>query len=305
MQLDHDATEETTGQTGERESRQQALGFSTATLEEARFNAISYLEITLGCIAGAVAYLHRQEIKHKDLTPSNILLSSNGLWVTDFGTATDFSVLTTRATENGERGTPKYFAPEVAVYAPSGRAADVFSMGCIFLEIITLCVGYSLQETVQLRSQNDKSFHANLETIHTWFSHGRIASRTCADEHMMGLVRSMMENEPQHRPSAEKVEEEVTMIGGLASASGSSAFCNPCCNNMSDTTFTSGLNWKHQMFVTIGNTYAQKQLDMHTYTFFVTVSNISLVEKVHIYLVRTLLAIPKHGANVLLASKFS
>lgn len=191
MQVDDNTTEDTPEQISERQSRLQALGFSTASLESARIDANAYLEKTFGCISSAVAYLHKQEIKHKDLKPSNILLSSSGLWVTDFGTATDFSVLTTSATEDGERGTPKYFAPEIAVYAPSGRAADIFSMGCIFLEIITLCVGYSLAETMQLRSQNDKSFHANLDNIEMWFSRGRIASRSCGDDHMMGLVRQV------------------------------------------------------------------------------------------------------------------
>lgn len=78
---------------------------------------------SLGCIAGALAYLHSQQIRHKDLKPSNILLSHDGLWVTDFGVSTDFSLLTSSATDNGERGTPKYFAPEVAAYKPSGRSA--------------------------------------------------------------------------------------------------------------------------------------------------------------------------------------
>ena len=42
------------------------------------------------------------------------------VWLTDFGTATDFSSQTMSATENGERGTPKYFSPEVAAFRPSG-----------------------------------------------------------------------------------------------------------------------------------------------------------------------------------------
>jgi serine/threonine protein kinase len=289
MQLDDITTEETPEQTGEREARLQALGFSTASLEAARFYAISYLERTIGCIAGAVTYLHQQEIKHKDLKPSNILLSPNGLWVTDFGTATDFSVLTRSATEDGERGTPKYFAPEVAIYAPSGRAADIFSMGCIFLEIITLCIGYSLKETMQLRSLNDKSFHANLENIVMWFRRGRISSRTCADEHLMGLIRSMMGKEPENRPTAEKVEEEIALIGGLASAVGGLPFCSSCCDSMSGNDSELELQLRHSsalsMSIIIGNTYALKQPNTHTYTFFVTVSHSDFVEKVHIYLV--------------------
>lgn len=239
---------------------------------------------------------HKQEIKHKDLKPSNILLSANGLWVTDFGTATDFSILTTSATENGERGTPKYFAPEVAVYEPNGRAADIFSMGCIFFEIITLSIGYDLRLTLQLRSQNDKSYHANLENINQWFSRGRITSRTCADEHMMGLVRSMMRHEPNERPSAETVVEEIALINGLAMSIGNCnfGFCRPCCDSMAGT--ESPESWLQSQYLPsplhlsliIGNTYQLQQHDVHTYTFFVTASQPELVEKVHIFVVRSI-----------------
>jgi serine/threonine protein kinase len=35
------------------------------------------------CISSAVSYLHHNSIRHKDLKPSQILLSPNGLWLTD------------------------------------------------------------------------------------------------------------------------------------------------------------------------------------------------------------------------------
>jgi serine/threonine protein kinase len=59
----------------------------------------------------AIAYLHHQKIRHDDLKPSNILLSPDQLWLTDFGSSTDFSLLS-RSTTDNERGTPRYFAPE-------------------------------------------------------------------------------------------------------------------------------------------------------------------------------------------------
>lgn len=290
MQIEDNVTEDTPEQINERQSRLQALGFSTASLESARNDANVYLEKTIGCIAGAVSYLHEQEIKHKDLKPSNILLSPDGLWVTDFGTATDFSVLTTSATEDGERGTPKYFAPEVAVYEPSGRAADIFSMGCIFLEIITLCVGYSLAETLQLRSENDKSFHANLENIEMWFSRGRIVSRTCADEHLMGLIRLMMAQSPERRPTAKMVEEEIAMISGLATAVGASPYCNPCCymHPVHNSLESRHLSAPFMMEVIVGNTYAMRETGVHSWTFYVQASEPALVEQCHIYLVRSI-----------------
>jgi serine/threonine protein kinase len=295
MQMDDEAIEESAEQIVERQARLQALGIDTSSKEAASVDAVAFLESTLGCIASAVAYLHRQDIKHKDLKPSNILLAKDGLWVTDFGTATDFSVLTSSVTEDGERGTPKYFAPEVAIYEASGRAADIFSMGCIFLEIITLCFEGSLSTSKGLRSQNDKSFQANLTVLHKWFSFGRIATRTCADEHFLGLVRSMVQQDPNARPSAELVEEEVALINGFAIAQGlrgtSGYFSRPCCDLMSgrEPTFSdrtiSAVTPYMDMSLTIGNTYELQAQSLHTYTFFVTASAPNFIEKVHIYLV--------------------
>lgn len=84
---------------------------------------------SLGCMASAVAYLHDQNVRHKDLKPSNILFSKDGMWLTDLDRSTDFSLLSTSLTDNGQRGTPKYFAPEVADYLPSGRSAGKICVG--------------------------------------------------------------------------------------------------------------------------------------------------------------------------------
>jgi len=87
-----------------------ALGYAFPPAD-ARFWA-SPVYSKVGCLISAIAYLHDQKIRHKDLKPSNILLSRDRLWLSDFGSATDFSLLSQSATDN-ERGTPRYFSPEV------------------------------------------------------------------------------------------------------------------------------------------------------------------------------------------------
>ena len=115
------------------------------------WSAVQRLSHSFGCLANAIAYIHSKRIRHKDLKPSNVLLSPDGLWVTDFGISTDLSALTTTGSECVERGTAKYFAPEVAKYERSGRSADMFSLGCMFLEMVALCRGGSLQDLRRLR----------------------------------------------------------------------------------------------------------------------------------------------------------
>jgi serine/threonine protein kinase len=60
----------------------------------------------------------------------------------------------------------KYCSPEVYDGEPQGRAADVFSLGCIFLEMVTVICGMHLDQFVDYRSQTadgDDSFHGNLD----------------------------------------------------------------------------------------------------------------------------------------------
>jgi serine/threonine protein kinase len=52
------------------------------------------------CIASALESLHRNNIRHRDLKPSQILLSPDGLWLTDFGYSNDMSAYSNSATSN-------------------------------------------------------------------------------------------------------------------------------------------------------------------------------------------------------------
>jgi serine/threonine protein kinase len=273
----------------ERVCRLAALGCWRPPLSGAHQRAVHYLEQSMGCMASAVAYLHEQGIKHKDLKPSNILLSPDGPWLTDFGTATDFSVLTQSVTDDGERGTPKYFAPEVASFNPSGRAADIFSLGCIFFEMITLILGYTLEEMKVVRPANDKSFQSNLDTITSWFRTARIASSFTADQYFMGLVRRMLAPDPAVRPTAKVVEEEIALIDGFIFLEMRRRhYCRHCCSlsRFSSSDDLKEPTKKIPMELTIGNTYEfQDKSDgkKHAYTFFIRPSLPDLIQEVHIF----------------------
>ena len=94
-------------------SRLRQLHFCGQTSSEYKASP-AYFQI--GCLVSAVAYLHANRIRHKDLKPSSILMTPEGVRLSDFGSATDFSLLSQSATDN-ERGTPKYFAPEVCSHS--------------------------------------------------------------------------------------------------------------------------------------------------------------------------------------------
>lgn len=82
-------------------------------------------------ILNAVKYIHDQGIVHGDLKTGNILLTgADGIKIIDFGLASYVS----KAELHG--GTPSYTAPEIWEGGACSVQSDIFSIGCIFYEMI-------------------------------------------------------------------------------------------------------------------------------------------------------------------------
>ncbi|VDN02639.1 unnamed protein product [Thelazia callipaeda] len=83
-------------------------------------------------------YLHDNEIIHRDIKPANILRDSNGnVKIGDFGSAKRLQAICSQQA-SAYIGTPNYMAPEVALgCAGHGRKADIWSVGCTLVEMLT------------------------------------------------------------------------------------------------------------------------------------------------------------------------
>ncbi len=94
-------------------------------------------------LASALHVVHRAGIVHRDVKPSNVLLSDSSrpgrrYWakLADFGVA--YLADSTRHTTPGTViGTAAYLAPEQVRGEPAGPAADVYALGLLLLETIT------------------------------------------------------------------------------------------------------------------------------------------------------------------------
>jgi len=91
--------------------------------------------LSIACdVAKGIAYLHFNNLLHRDLKPGNVLLSSD--WVAkvaDFGTST-----TPKLDQDGEKslaGTPPYMAPEVTRGEQQHPPVDVWSFGCLLVHM--------------------------------------------------------------------------------------------------------------------------------------------------------------------------
>jgi serine/threonine protein kinase len=80
--------------------------------------------------------LHGRGILHRDVKPSNVLLTEDGTAaLADFGLAR--TAESTRLTEDGAVvGTPHYLAPELIEGREAAPASDVYALGCVLHECL-------------------------------------------------------------------------------------------------------------------------------------------------------------------------
>ncbi|TCQ07517.1 serine/threonine-protein kinase [Sphingomonas sp. PP-CC-3A-396] len=97
-------------------------------------------------LASALDYAHKAGVVHRDVKPSNILLSADGRTakLLDFGVARIGEIDVSGAegrlarTQVGQMiGTPRYMSPEQALGIPVDRRSDLFSLGVVLYEMVT------------------------------------------------------------------------------------------------------------------------------------------------------------------------
>jgi serine/threonine protein kinase len=128
------------------------LGSSSLGSGSAYFDAVARM---IAEVADALAYAHQNGVIHRDVKPSNLLLSPQGrLSVNDFGLA---RVLEQPGmTLTGEFvGTPAYTSPEqiTAGRIPLDHRTDVYSLGATLYELLTLQPPFTGKQRDQVLAQ--------------------------------------------------------------------------------------------------------------------------------------------------------
>ena len=162
---------------------------------------------TLSQVASALAAAHEKGIVHRDVKPDNVVREkdSDRVVLTDFGIAAILETGTetiTRLTQQGQLlGDPRYMSPEQLLGESITDASDVYSLGIMGYELLTLKAPYEGNTSVQLVTAHLKKEPIPLLTL-----------RPDADPFLGELLERCLSKNPQHRPRASEVAKALAKV---------------------------------------------------------------------------------------------
>jgi serine/threonine protein kinase len=191
-------------------------------------------------LTSALDYMHQYSCAHLDIKPDNILIKGNQILFSDFGVSVDFG--TSRLDDNKGlrpqgRPTEMYAAPSVSRGAFSHPKSDLFSLGCVFLELLLFtqmgplagAAGASSSRAIEDVPSGSYSTHVN--DILMWIPDLRMLSNRATRFILDWCVEALQEDENLHpKPavvseddgiSAEQTSREFSDLGFEAEQSAS------------------------------------------------------------------------------------
>jgi NIMA (never in mitosis gene a)-related kinase len=134
-------------------------------------------------------YLHEQGVLHRDIKGANVLTSKDG--TVKLGDMNVSKVANKKGLNFTQTGTPYYASPEIWLDKPYDIKSDVWSLGCVLYEMITL---YPPFQADDMRGLYKKVIKGQYRKIPSTFSNDLAA-----------MISALLSVNPVHRPDTKAI----------------------------------------------------------------------------------------------------
>lgn len=145
-------------------------------------------------------HIHESNILHRDIKSNNILLdrSQRIVKIGDFGIS---KILSSKSKAHTVVGTPCYLSPELCQEKPYNQKSDVWALGCVLYEMLTLKRAFEAETLPALIMKIMRGIFA---PIHPHYS-----------QEMRGLLHLLLHTDAAQRPSIPQVLAQPLVFAPL------------------------------------------------------------------------------------------
>ena len=145
--------------------------------------------IFIKCCYG-IQYLHEYNIIHRDLKPANILLHNNcSILIADFGIS---KIIEQKINSFTLIGTPYYISPEMYKDINYDKKIDIWAIGCILYELVTLNVPFQANDIYNLKKKIIGGFY--YDNISNYYS-----------KDIQSMIRFLLDINVDRRPNINEI----------------------------------------------------------------------------------------------------
>ena len=150
-----------------------------------------------------IYYLHANNVIHRDLKTANIFLDNTNEYIIQIGDFGVSKVLNNSDTTGTQIGTPLYLSPELLGKHKYGKKTDIWALGCILYELITLKTAFAARNMSALCRKIQLASYPKIINKHNY------------SKELLGLLNKMLVLDVEKRLSINQILELPEVINNM------------------------------------------------------------------------------------------